>query len=493
MFSTDKMDLINIVDDIEFPEKEKNILTIKDKEDIYESIYILLDMYLQQNPRIFEKKDYIKVLTNVIEELLIEQFCSLDEYLESDDFYELLDNTIYTYLISENTIRSYDNTFTTKKSITIDEMDKKINYIRNKKQPDQKSDEWYIKRHNMITASSSWKILDTQASINNYIVGKCEPLNINKFKYVNINSAFHWGNKYEDVAIMIYEHRYNTIIEDFGCITHDTYEYIGASPDGINVKRDSDLYGRLLEIKCVKSRIINGIPKKEYWIQMQQQMEVCDLNECDFFECEFKEYLNEEEFLNDGSFTHTNDGKIKGCMMMFNQDGNIIYKYQPIGLSKEQHDIWYTQTQNNNSDKTWIQNIYWKLNVSSCVLVPRNKYWFNKIVPQFKAIYDIIQNEKVTGYEHRRPQKKSNKKSGNLPKPDKPNIIKLDLDMNSSMREALTSTDKDENNIKMVEKTDTTKTTKNIPSTVKVRKSPQTKPRKSSFSEKPKKIIKIDI
>jgi hypothetical protein len=40
----------------------------------------------------------------------------------------------------------------------------------------------------------------------------------------------------------------------------------------------------MLEIKNVVSREITGIPKPEYYVQMQLQMEVCDLEECDFLE-----------------------------------------------------------------------------------------------------------------------------------------------------------------------------------------------------------------
>ena len=83
---------------------------------------------------------------------------------------------------------------------------------------------------------------------------------------------------------MYYEKTYNTTVGDFGCISHTDYEYIAASPDGINIDDTSPLYGRMLEIKNTVSRVITGIPKLEYWIQMQIQMEVCDLNECDFLE-----------------------------------------------------------------------------------------------------------------------------------------------------------------------------------------------------------------
>ena len=59
----------------------------------------------------------------------------------------------------------------------------------------------------------------------------------------------------------------------------------------------------LWKLKIPTSREIDGIPEKAYWVQMQLQMEVWDLDECDL-ETTFKEYETEEEFRNDGeSFT----------------------------------------------------------------------------------------------------------------------------------------------------------------------------------------------
>jgi hypothetical protein len=76
------------------------------------------------------------------------------------------------------------------------------------------------------------------------------------------------------------------------------YDYIAASPDGINVDSNNERYGRMVEIKNIYNREIDGIPTDNYWIQMQFQMEVCDLDECDFFETRMKEY-SEEEFYAD--------------------------------------------------------------------------------------------------------------------------------------------------------------------------------------------------
>ena len=110
---------------------------------------------------------------------------------------------------------------------------------------------------------------------------------------------------------------FDTVVDEYGCIESDDYDYLAASPDGINVKIDNPRYGRLLEIKNPTSREITGIPKKEYWVQMQMQMEVLNLDECDFLETSFKEYKTENEYLEDGEFNKTKEGKKKGIISVF--------------------------------------------------------------------------------------------------------------------------------------------------------------------------------
>jgi len=178
--------------------------------------------------------------------------------------------------------------------------------LRKKPQPVQRTPEWYTFRHNLITASNAYKVFETQSSINQIIYEKCQPLKLDLFKndeiqktMVNVNTTLHWGQKYEPLSVLIYEDMYKTTIEDFGCIEHETYKFIGASPDGINIDPKSDRYGRMLEIKNIVNREITGIPKKEYWIQMQIQMEVWDLDECDFLETKFVEYPDSNSFFHE--------------------------------------------------------------------------------------------------------------------------------------------------------------------------------------------------
>lgn len=42
----------------------------------------------------------------------------------------------------------------------------------------------------------------------------------------------------------------------------------------------------------------------------------------------------------------------------------------------------------------------------SCVLVHRNREWFAAALPKIREIWSIIELERVTGCEHRRPKKK---------------------------------------------------------------------------------------
>ena len=54
----------------------------------------------------------------------------------------------------------------------------------------------------------------------------------------------------------------------------------------------------------------------------------------------------------------------------------------------------------------WVKHIYWRLDQMSCILVLRNKFWFNYAVPILNALWATIEHEKVHGYQHRSPNKK---------------------------------------------------------------------------------------
>ena len=278
-------------------------------------------------------------------------------------------------------------------------------------QPEQKTQAWYDFRHDHITASNAWKALGTTSSKNQLIYEKCHPLNTEKYKSSLCETPMSWGNKYEHLTSCLYEEINQTVISPFGCIEHSDYPFLAASPDGIVTGENN--YGRMIEIKNVVSREITGIPKKDYYIQMQLQMEVCDLEECDFVETKFIEFDSEMDYNSDTS------GKRKGVILVFINDTNeFVYKYMPF--MTDNYELWMEETLSNiGKDLTWFKNVYWRLDIYSCVLVKRQREWFKASVPEFLSIWNTIETERISGeYILRAPKKRVRNESVNELKND---------------------------------------------------------------------------
>jgi putative phage-type endonuclease len=306
----DGSSLIDNNDENNHDESNENVIN-----DIIEVILSLIYDYVEENPSMLSCHDIDEIIIDEIYEMvdiMLEDikydnyvlFLDYEKYIEeleliefSFDLYNSMFNVKHSHIDNELDKDNFviDVDFKVDSNF-VEKMEAHIDYLRSKPQPEQRTNDWYKFRHNLLTASNAYKALSTQSAQNNLICEKCQPLKQNDpenqevVKSVNINSPLHHGQKYEPLSVMLYEQKYNTKVEDFGCIQHDNYNFIGASPDGINVDENSPLFGRMLEIKNVVSRVINGIPKKEYWIQMQLQMEVCDLDYCDFLETKFVEY-----------------------------------------------------------------------------------------------------------------------------------------------------------------------------------------------------------
>jgi putative phage-type endonuclease len=302
----------------------------------------------------------------------------------------------------------------------------RIDELRLIPQPAQRTREWYIFRSLLLTASNLYKVFGSQAAQNQLIYEKCTQFNtpfcepeIDGIpRSVNVDTAMHWGQKYEPMSVFLYEHLTDATIEEFGCIRHDKYDCIGASPDGINVNPNSSSYGRMIEIKNVKTRVINGVPKKEYWVQMQIQMEVCNLEECDFLETKFIEYENVSDFIEDSDendknvFKSKHEGKQKGMVIYFTKpDGIPFYVFNPLThTTMEELREWaINEVEQYTSDSynyTYIMKNYWKLEVYSCVLVKRDRKWFNDGLQQILNLWETIEKERVGDYSHRAPKKR---------------------------------------------------------------------------------------
>jgi putative phage-type endonuclease len=421
-------------------EEEPSIFSSDYAVDLLESSLILLDELINSNIYILSEINCKEILLEDLCEIFFIQF---EDYIENIFYYENLEEDITDLL--EEVIEIYFISFYPEincneiKTLNNEEyniIEKKIQNLREVFQPIQRTEEWYKFRWNLITASNAWKAFESQSTVNQLIYEKCLPLknisddiNNKEIKIVNLNTPLHWGQKYEPISVLLYEEKYNTKVEDFGCIQHPIFKFLGASPDGIIVNKNSERFGRMLEIKNVVSREINGIPKKEYWIQMQLQMEVCNLDECDFLETKFIEYSNRNDFIEDSTnellispdgMEYSNlflskENKIKGEIIYFHtKDGKPFYLYKPINCKLPcDVEIWEQNSideyENEPFNYTYIKTIFWKLEIFSCILVLRNREWFQNNILKLKNVWQIIESERITGYQHRAPIKKNKK------------------------------------------------------------------------------------
>lgn len=305
-------------------------------------------------------------------------------------------------------------------------MEDRVEALKQLKQPAQRSPEWYEARWKRLTASDVATALEITANdlkraengvfaftktpkvgkcCNPYqnclslIRKKCVPIEQNTFQG---NVYTRWGQKYEPVATMIYEQRHGVKVNEFGLLLHPTIDILGASPDGI-----CDT-GTMLEIKCPFTREITGKIPHYYWIQVQIQLEVCDLEQCHFLECKLSEYRDREHFEQDCHETDpllSSIGLEKGAIIEIKtseDDLEPTYEYVPLGTSEE-IDKWIDNWTRTQDLRPWIFSskqarvIYWRLEKLSCVVVQRDREWFQESLPRLHEVWKHIETYREVG------------------------------------------------------------------------------------------------
>jgi putative phage-type endonuclease len=391
-------DLQSIVDEFVISEHEK--------KQLIESAYDLVHETITSDPMLYISPTFHENISTQVCELLKNQLeGAFNSDIFSDYVNDIIENSVkaalQTFYKEVAPARSFKDTHTVAGDGT--GITETIEYLRNVPQPAQRTKEWYAFRQSVLTASNIWKLFSTQSTMNQLIYEKCTPEKTISQNFTNTSSSMHWGQRFEPVSVAYYENTYNTKVADFGCIPHKTIRCLAASPDGIVITKDTGRYGRMLEVKNIVNRVIDGIPKLEYWIQMQVQMEVCDLNECDFLETRFTEYENEEAFNADFSVSSFH----KGVIMYFNNNGNPLYEYSNWGSKRDDIETWENEMTEKHKHLELVQCIYWKLEEVSCVLVMRNQLWFNAAKPIIESSWETIVKEKENGeYIKRAPKKK---------------------------------------------------------------------------------------
>jgi putative phage-type endonuclease len=307
-----------------------------------------------------------------------------------------------------------------------------FNKLKHLPQPAQRSIEWYNYRYNRITASDMAAAIDMNPyePVESFILKKCDP----NFPFQDNATVFH-GKKYEPTATMIYEHIYNTRVYEFGALPSETYNFLGASPDGICSQYTLDntfspRLGRMLEIKCpvtrdiyIKGKICGQICPFYYYCQVQQQLICCDLEACDFWQCKITEYKTKQEYLADSCDTSKNYENDTGTLIEIDNrlKKGIILEFYPkqftpefegdnpewkskyiipkrLDMDETQYEAWVLESLDTfkdispdiNKDYYFYRIIYWKLDVSHNVTIKRDDIFFNRILPLLKDSWDKI-------------------------------------------------------------------------------------------------------
>lgn len=395
----------------------------KDHEELTETIHHLMEEYMIDSVLNMSKPNFTQVLVEEIAHVLYQQLEDAElittcDYLSFRDF---VDSVVQDWFFHNNAscpertnphtpTNTLVDTFGQDEGFALKYLTEKLKivYEKDANNPQQRTPEWYLHRYNMLTASNMYKALGSDSLKNSLIYEKCKPIDMgtNDSKWISTENSLHWGVKYEPLTVMIYEHLTGAKVGHFGCIVHSDHPFIGASPDGIVINQESPLYGRMVEIKNIYNREMDGIPSEAYWVQTQIQMQCCELHDCDFVETRFKEYESKEAFYADET-TET-----RGVILQFilrDATSNIPrYEYSPIGYPIESLEQWIEDIkQTTDPNYVLFKTHYWYLDEICMSTILRNDEWFKSAFPHFKLLWETIQQERVTGYEHRATKKRA--------------------------------------------------------------------------------------
>ena len=359
-------------------------------------------------------------IQRVIHDIILDGSLSEEEMLEpSQEIKDLIFNLVLT-VESKKTISCEEEDeikdsiiLHLKKSIKVipptydaSEIKKLKDIIHNLKkipQPEQRTPEWYEFRGNRLTASDLGSVMGTNPyeKYINTVLKKCGievPFTTNK--------AIKHGIKYEEIVTMVYSFRNNLEVFEYGCIPHPTIPHFGASPDGIvdSNSKNTDMIGRMLEIKCPTGRPITGFCPEYYWAQVQGQLDVCDLDFCDFVECLIQEYKDEEAYFMDEGINdfYNNLGMEKGVIIdAFDLKlGKEVFYYGELGKSKKEIKKWESDIIDkiiSDDNLEYQSTSYWRMVKYNALLIKRDKDWWNgEALPKINKYWsDVLEHRKM--------------------------------------------------------------------------------------------------
>jgi hypothetical protein len=265
-----------------------------------------------------------------------------------------------------------------------------ILHILNKPQSAQRTEEWYKEVRSILTASEFYQLFSSPRARGSLVYSKIIQ-DAEEYKsprtccFTMEMTPLDWGIRFEPIAKMILEKKWNVHITELGRLHHPTIKGLAASPDGLIAEPESsELYGNLVEIKCPSSRSIGkGVPR-DYWYQMQLQLEVTQMPVCQYAEFHFKSFTAQhyeelvipEDCLEKGLVYVVQNETLQRLEYRYGALGDMEWKPEEEGWDILERIPWYLE-------KVWIQPVV------------RDEAWFESILPLINDFWADVEKAKV--------------------------------------------------------------------------------------------------
>ena len=275
--------------------------------------------------------------------------------------------------------------------LSVEERKAKVEAIKLLPQIEQRTEAWYRQYAELLTASEFASLFQGGKKRKDLVWSKAFP----KTEDTKPNrlacrteemNPFGWGIRFEPVIKQILEYKENSILYESGRLVHRTNKKLAASPDGlIESSWHKDQVGRLVEIKCPYSRKIGGEIPFEYWVQMQIQMEVADIDECQYVEAEIVSKKST------GGEVDLSGTTVQGTVYLLQTD-------VPEGEAFE-YKYLYSKINSNGEPclpegYKLIETIPWGLKKWHRKVVHRDRIWYEATVPWQETFWADVERAK---------------------------------------------------------------------------------------------------
>ncbi len=325
-----------------------------------------------------------------------------EDHSQIQQWTESAQSLSYTYDFNDNEqyyidriITMYSDQFKTKIHHGLIEMPSnlpsrdQLDELLNRKQIEQRTPEWYKQMTEIISASELGSLFGAVRQRAKLVVSKTLPYEPRYQPLATLSdrmSAFDWGIRFEPVVKQIYEYKYEVTLKELGRLHHPIDSRCTASPDGLVYDCPKKIRtGRLIEIKCPVTREIDGIIPKDYYAQMQMQLQVTGLTKCDYIEAVFSSPYQQQK-MKEGPGIY--NGRIAVVRYDEVKDGQeFYYLYSPINCDID----WNPTIRENEEIVEWIP---WNLLTWSEQLVLRNEDWWTSLKPIINTFWEDVEKAK---------------------------------------------------------------------------------------------------